>query len=499
MSRFVIGVSLAHLFLFPAYVKLGAIQPWQAVGSIFGEGPLWWVLMGSAIVAPFLLAGIGLALYSLLRPQRIRESLLILLGVGGLLSLVNGLLIANRQVEQNIHIPLIAFIGQHLFLLTYSSLIVLILSSFLLLYFPPLREKLATFGKGLLYALTPLAALSMAGLFYVLLFASALEESEGSITSSPEHLQPQTIVILLFDALSYNAVFTEEQEVDDRLPNLSALAEQSLVFHNVHSLPGGTGRNIPIILTGQVYPEKGIVLDGQGEEVVYQPDGTKLLISSQRNLFDVAYENGYPLTVFGYAMRYCSIYVDGKGYCRSTAPSEFSTQPDNFAQAFSEVYRLAIVRALPTTLEYRLQILLGTSALSATGRRTLDLQDSLLPRLERPGFFYVHYPIPHVPYISLDPQTREITGSSTYFDSVQAVDFFLGEVRERLTDLGMWEETLLVVLADHNDGYVTDDPRTPLIIKLPNKQDRINYDYQWTHEQFLPLLEWIMERKNNES
>ena len=67
MSRFVLAVSLAHLLRLPAYVKLGAINPWQAVNFLFGGGFLWLVMLLSAASAPFLLGALGWATDAVLR------------------------------------------------------------------------------------------------------------------------------------------------------------------------------------------------------------------------------------------------------------------------------------------------------------------------------------------------------------------------------------------------------------------------------------------------
>ena len=490
MSRFVIAISLAHLFLFPAYVKLGAIQPWQAVGSIFGGGPYWIVLMVSAALAPILLGGIGLSLYSLFPPIKgVKQSIVILVGLGSFLSLVNGILIANLNVKQNIHTPLISFISQHILVIILSIIPILFILLFLLINLPKVRGKVTNFGTSFLYTLSPMILFSVTGILYVLVLANPIEQSPQLERSEWGINGPGQVVILLFDALSYDSVFDTEGQVYTELPHIESIVSQSTVFHNVPSYEGGTGRNIPIILTGTVYPKDGIYVDKKGREVV---DGTYL--DSQRNIFDVVYERGYPLRVFGYALRYCTTYVQEKGYCKSTSPSEFNTQPGTFTEAALEVYRLAIVRILPTSLEYGIQDLLGIQSLTSTGKRVLNLQDEVLFNLVGPGFIYAHYPIPHVPYISLDPATRQIKGSSSHLDSIQVVDFFLGEVKSRMVEVDMWNQTLLVIIADHHDGNVTQDPRTPFIIKLPGQRDRIDIYEEWSHKDFLNLLEREIDR-----
>ncbi len=336
----------------------------------------------------------------------------------------------------------------------------------------------------------PLALFSIAGVFYLAFSINPAEASPKKDQSVWAINGPGNILILLFDALSYNSVFDTEGQVHPELTHIRSIVENSTVFHNVPSYEGGTGRNVPIILTGTVYPKDGIYVDSDGREVA---EG--IYLDSQRNIFDVVHERGYPLMVFGYALRYCTTYVQEKGYCKSTAPSEFNTQPESFPEAILEVYRLAAVRILPTSLEYGIQDLLGIQSLTSTGKRVLNLQDEVLFNLVGPGFIYAHYPIPHVPYISLDPTTREIRGSSSHLDSIQTVDFFLGEIKSRMIEVDVWNRTLLIIIADHHDGYVTEDSRTPFIIKLPGQRDRTDLYDEWSHKDFLNLLEREIDGK----
>ena len=73
------------------------------------------------------------------------------------------------------------------------------------------------------------------------------------------------------------------------------------------------------------------------------------------------------------------------------------------------------------------------------------------------------------------------------------MDFFPGEIREALEEPGLWDSTMLVVLADHNNPAATIDTRVTLIIKLPNMNQRIDFDGLWAHAQFLPFLEELFE------
>ena len=130
MRRFVLAVSLAHLLLLPAYVKLGAVYPWQAVNFLFGGGFLWLVMMLSAASAPFLLGTLGWVIDAALRRwsrlwvSRVRESAFVILAIGSILSLTNAVLLADRTVEQNFRVTLVSFVTRHLLVFTTLAFLV---------------------------------------------------------------------------------------------------------------------------------------------------------------------------------------------------------------------------------------------------------------------------------------------------------------------------------------------------------------------------------------
>jgi len=509
MRRFVLSVSLAHLLLLPAYVKLGAINPWQAVNFLFGGGFLWLVMMLSAASAPFLLGTLGwfidaaLGRWSRLWVSRVRESAFVILAIVSILSLTNAVLLADRSVEQNFRGTLVSFVNQNLLVLAPLVLLAGLVFLGINLSSTAIRRRMVWLLRPAIFILAPAVLLSMFGILYVLVVATPVERSGGSLSRSalPPQVSgsPQSVVVLLFDGLSYGVVF-RDGEVDDRLPNFRALAQQSLVFHNLRSFSSSTMDNAPPLLTGQVYDS--IKLDSQQREVGQVIGGEPVVLQQQRNIFDAAHEQGYRVVVFGYFLRYCSTYVKDTGYCQSTSADELNSEPYNFIQAILEIYRLAAAKTLPTSVGYKLESLVGHTFLSLIEDRVFGLHNTLLSTLKdaKGHFIYAHYPVPHIPYLRIDSETGELQASgATYFDSVQAVDKMLGDVRRVLQESGAWEDTLLIVVSDHNDPAATRDVRVPLIIKLPSMNQRIDFDGPWTHVQFLPLLEGLFQQRSFET
>ena len=79
------------------------------------------------------------------------------------------------------------------------------------------------------------------------------------------------------------------------------------------------------------------------------------------------------------------------------------------------------------------------------------------------------------------------------------MDKLLGDVRLALQESGVWEETLLILVADHHDPSAPSDVRVPLIIKLPGNGPHIDFESPWTHVQFLPLLDELFRSRSFDS
>ena len=100
---------------------------------------------------------------------------------------------------------------------------------------------------------------------------------------------------------------------------------------------------------------------------------------------------------------------------------------------------------------------------------------------------YFHFSIPHSPFItrSDEPATRG------YYDALEAVDRNFGELRQRLESAGQWDNTTVIVSADHwwrvkgrsdfahlpedQRGAAVADRRVPFIVKLPGQTSAVPY------------------------
>ena len=514
MRRYALAVSIAHLFFLAFYVESGGIRPWQTVSPVAGFGEIlqFTVLMLSGAAAPFVLGALAWAVDTGVRRRRrawtttARELAFLMLGAGALLALVNAMLRMEASFGVAAIGRLITFTGERTVLALGLGLATSTAAIIVLLLAAPLREVLVRWLRGVFYILAPTALFSVAGMLYVLAVvlsnAASLDDSDTVSTRQAQRPiapgAPTNVVVLLFDGFSY-AVGFNGGEVDHRLPNLEALAAQSMVFHNVSSFPGRTTHNVPVMLTGRNYVayEFGDAAEG---DIAHLGDGTQVRLKDQRNLFDIALENGYSTTVFGMYIDYCGTYMKGRGDCRFAPFGRLPLPSPTVLEAILDPYRLALSKLLSIRVELRVSRALGRNLDEEKNYRlyTLNRHNALVSALDAAEgiFAYEHYPIPHNTTMELDEDSGRLNPAGTLFDTFEVVDAFIGQIRRVLEESGTWEDTLLVVVADHNEETETSDPRVPLLIKLPNAAGRIDFSGYWTHEQFLPMFEELFRRRS---
>ena len=89
-------------------------------------------------------------------------------------------------------------------------------------------------------------------------------------------------------------------------------------------------------------------------------------------------------------------------------------------------------------------------------------------------------------------------------------DRLLGEVIDRLEKQGIWDDALVVVTADHGEGFIpggagrqlTDEPESqaqvawvPMFLKEPGQSKGTVSDANWEHVDLLPTMADALDRK----
>ena len=304
------------------------------------------------------------------------------------------------------------------------------------------------------------------------------------------------IVFVVFDEFPTSSLLNDRREIDrNRYPNFARLADDATWYRNASTVSSQTLWAVPALVTGRYPVELGAVPTRR-----YYPN----------NLFTML-SDSYEMTVFGRFLQLCP--ADRCAYdleVRDSLPALAAdlaivylhiVAPDSLAAelppvvgdwiGFARRRNFRTVEGERRRNDRRLEFerFLDTIALDAHGR--LYFLHSLMP----------HMPLEYVPsgtrYAAPDYQAHQEGEERLFLKSdpwmplvlqqrhllqVGFVDRFIGRLLDRLRAQGIYDESLIVVTADHGSSFQhgkarrsrdRQDPAdvlmVPLIIKLPRQ------------------------------
>ena len=338
-------------------------------------------------------------------------------------------------------------------------------------------------------ALLSLSALVVGGLFL---------SAEGVPTSLKPRLAPRfhsggqhSVSILILDELSLVSLMNEREEIDaDLFPNFAALAAGSTWYRNAISPAVITEVALPAILTGAIPPRGSIATVAQhpsnlftllGDYELYAEEPITLLCPQERNRlssslstpwvslgFDLIVVSGHLLLPRNWTARLPAIDKNWGGFWR----------PNFHKKALG---------------------MLGTD-------RKEGFRDFLekMPENEGPHLLFLHSLLPHFPWTYYADGSRYVftgglpglkderwtdnphlveIGRRRYRQQLQMVDTLVGEWMERQKSLGLWDDAVVALMADHGISFKAGDSRrrltegnsaeilnVPCFIKAPGQQ-----------------------------
>jgi Sulfatase len=301
------------------------------------------------------------------------------------------------------------------------------------------------------------------------------------------------VVFIVFDELPLVSLLDRAGEMDvGRYPNFAALAETSTWYKYAATAHDLTLWAIPALLTGGP-PDQSLV-----PTTANYPGNLFTLLDRSHEL-NVVESHTYlcPSEMCGetqpptrFWQRFSSLIGDAvRLYAMIIAPdpSALASVSNTFEEALAEAEASADRESIPDRRKPFEAFLHGiTSA------------DSRL--------YYAHLPLPHIPY-QYYPSGRQYIGwwglegqeGELWFDQalaeqgyqrhlfqVEYVDRLLGQLLDRLEEVGILDEAILVVTADHGASFRADTPRralvdsnafeiamVPLFIKAPHQSSGI--------------------------
>jgi hypothetical protein len=303
---------------------------------------------------------------------------------------------------------------------------------------------------------------------------------EAKAKSGVELKTPKRVVMVVFDEFPEMSLMNGAGAVDEELyPNFAKLASESTWYRNDTTVAPYTERAVPAILTGRL-PPTGTVVPSVDDY--------------PQNLFTML-GGALPFNVHEAVTALCP-----RSLCAARANDATGVQ--RLQDLGNDAYRLWRDFASPheTTVNFS-----ESSVVQWGLPQTRDFVRSLQPGAE-PRLDFVHIELPHEPWhlistlqdsnnlapqqgaSKLEWQEDQWPAESArrqHLLQVQATDTVLGQITRKLKRIGAWDDTMVVVTADHGVAFtplegirsVTDQAGgnyqqilwTPLFVKYPGQ------------------------------
>lgn len=314
------------------------------------------------------------------------------------------------------------------------------------------------------------------------------------------------VVLVVLDELGTSALLDGNGAIDPALfPNLARLADDSTWYRNATTVGPHTPLALSAILTGQ-YPPADLAEASTSSSY----DGS---------LFSLLSET-YDLNVYEPFTRFCTGSIDCEAHPPTSTTDELSTLVDLGRLVFEAAIDPSRSAEIPLNVAVRDD---GDPA---------DYLDSFIESIDTPSdgprLDFVHVLLPHAPYRLLPsganhnapavpeeaaswqgpwPDDESTWGArQRHLLQAQYADAQLGRMLDELEDLDRYEDSLIIVTADHGGAFVTGEPNrdltaanashiawVPLIVKAPGQTDAVVVDVPIENVDILTLVAEILE------
>ena len=401
----------------------------------------------------------------------------------------------NLRVTDDWIVPIIAIGGGVALLLVVAGIFLRGLVGVVMRY-----AVLATAPIGLMLALNAAVA------------AYKIAPPDGGILVSDRSLAPiqpradgkrPRVVVIFFDMWDYGVTF-ERRPAWLKLPAVDRLAGEAYFATQAYRAAAYTRLAFPSMLTGRkVYwswPTPGDDLALLFAER-YAPESWR----ANPGLFKSVRDSGYNTAVVAAAYHpYCRLFRQYISRCWIDDTEFFHGERTIFNRmddVLSEVLRrIPFVNRMLFEPRRRYQPEWGVHlyfAFKEEMKRVVADRDYDL--------VFAHWYLPHPPFIR-DYKTGEWAyfdeqaPLDNYFGNLQALDLAVGEIRRTLETAGLWDDTTVVLTADHGytlldwPEYVPEfDPRVPFIMKLAGQKERVVSDKKFMMTSLRALLEAVFQ------
>jgi hypothetical protein len=281
------------------------------------------------------------------------------------------------------------------------------------------------------------------------------------------------IFVFLFDELSCEYLY-EGNTVKHIFPNLKSFSSSAVNFHNASSPAEHTLTSIPRLLLG----DNSLKVKIKGNYLYKIDDGIlSQLVPSTNSLTSLARQHGYHTHLYGWYHQYNAILRNQVDYGKSYSFYNYASSNKVFS----------IINPIMTTfILWPKQFPFGMVKIPVSCQlhnKTTNLifHDAFKSVKLENSFIFFHFPIPHYPFIynvnGYDPSYKSFVATdSKYIDQIKYLDKIFGEFISILKENNKFNESIILILSDHNDRQIpkaSGDPRKiPVILKKRNQMVR---------------------------
>lgn len=311
--------------------------------------------------------------------------------------------------------------------------------------------------------------------------APLVRPASTAVAPSPRADGHRSLVVIVLDELPTLSIVDGDGAVDGRLfPNVARFASTATWYRDHSAVAPRTALALPSLVTGRLPPE------GPERPAVHgqHPDNLFTLFGATHDIHAVEW-----ITELCPASLCARRGVELSAEAESLLGRPVGGRADPLGTLLGEARSLWWDQMVPWTdttgPDYAVA---GATEPHDLARPGLEFLSGLEPRRDRPVLDYLHVPIPHAPWRLLPDggyhesphpagdgggfyswaddelgRERGEQARSYHLLQMQWTDRLLGAVFERLQELGRWEETTVVVTADHGVSFRQGQPQRPLV------------------------------------
>jgi Sulfatase len=270
---------------------------------------------------------------------------------------------------------------------------------------------------------------------------------------------PPRIVWVIFDELDQTLAFSNRPDTVN-MPEFDRLRHESFYATDTESPASWTNRSIPALIMGRFVADAHPKEDGD-LNLMFTDSQTRHSWKEQSSVFQDARRLGRKTGLVGWYLPYCSVLSESLDYCYAA--------PD--AGASPSIRKVDYDSSLPFSKELVNEVREEEAGFLPEVRHTLEADEYSFVRYQHEeayaairtralklvsdpsyGLVLIHWPIPHPFGIYRRSRTKgSMDHKADYLDNLELADQTLGLIRHTMESAGIWDESILLVTADH--GY----------------------------------------------